>query len=150
MSKCRHILFWVCCGGRDRTTDLQVMSLTSYHCSTPRYITSYRNALQRYNKNCTYANFFRKKCIFWQKIAYGLQFATVTSGECAFAQAASEGTTVSLIGGQSPHITKIFLYFLAKNMIFLCIFLRICVFFSNFAPYFVRGYGTRARNGFAE
>ena len=26
------------CGGRDRTTDLQVMSLTSYHCSTPRYI----------------------------------------------------------------------------------------------------------------
>ena len=25
------------CGGRDRTTDLQVMSLTSYHCSTPRY-----------------------------------------------------------------------------------------------------------------
>lgn len=85
-----------------------------------------------------------------KKIAYGLQFATVASGECAFAQAASEGTTVSLIGGQSPHITKIFLYFLAKKMIFLCIFLRICVFFSNFAPYFVRGYGTRARNGFAE
>ncbi len=27
-----------CCGGWDRTTDLQVMSLTSYHCSTPRYI----------------------------------------------------------------------------------------------------------------
>ena len=26
-----------CCGGWDRTTDLQVMSLTSYHCSTPRY-----------------------------------------------------------------------------------------------------------------
>ena len=25
------------CGGRDRTTDFQVMSLTSYHCSTPRY-----------------------------------------------------------------------------------------------------------------
>ena len=24
------------CGGWDRTTDLQVMSLTSYHCSTPR------------------------------------------------------------------------------------------------------------------
>ena len=29
------------CGGRDRTTDLQVMSLTSYHCSTPRYNTSF-------------------------------------------------------------------------------------------------------------
>ena len=29
--------FFFCCGGRDRTTDLQVMSLTSYHCSTPRY-----------------------------------------------------------------------------------------------------------------
>ena len=27
----------LCCGGRDRTYDLQVMSLTSYHCSTPRY-----------------------------------------------------------------------------------------------------------------
>ena len=26
------------CGGRNRTNDLQVMSLTSYHCSTPRYI----------------------------------------------------------------------------------------------------------------
>ena len=26
-----------CCGERDRTTDLQVMSLASYHCSTPRY-----------------------------------------------------------------------------------------------------------------
>ncbi len=26
------------CGGWDRTTGLQVMSLTSYHCSTPRYI----------------------------------------------------------------------------------------------------------------
>ena len=26
------------CGGWDRTNDLQVMSLTSYHCSTPRYI----------------------------------------------------------------------------------------------------------------
>ena len=25
------------CGGWDRTNDLQVMSLTSYHCSTPRY-----------------------------------------------------------------------------------------------------------------
>ena len=30
----------VSCGGRNRTNDLQVMSLTSYHCSTPRYITS--------------------------------------------------------------------------------------------------------------
>ena len=27
----------LCCGGWDRTTDLQVMSLTSCHCSTPRY-----------------------------------------------------------------------------------------------------------------
>jgi len=26
-----------CCGGWTRTTDLQVMSLPSYHCSTPRY-----------------------------------------------------------------------------------------------------------------
>ncbi len=26
-----------CCGGWDRTTGLQVMSLTSYHCSTPRH-----------------------------------------------------------------------------------------------------------------
>ena len=32
-----HTRFY-CCGGWDRTTDLQVMSLTSYHCSTPRYI----------------------------------------------------------------------------------------------------------------
>ena len=28
---------FLCCGGWDRTTDLQVMSLTSYHCSTPRH-----------------------------------------------------------------------------------------------------------------
>ena len=27
----------LCCGGWYRTTDLQVMSLTSCHCSTPRY-----------------------------------------------------------------------------------------------------------------
>jgi len=27
-----------CCGGRTRTDDLWVMSPTSYHCSTPRYI----------------------------------------------------------------------------------------------------------------
>ena len=33
-----NLYFHPCCGGRDRTTDLQVMSLTSYHCSTPRYI----------------------------------------------------------------------------------------------------------------
>lgn len=25
-------------GGWDRTTDLQIMSLTSYHCSTPRHV----------------------------------------------------------------------------------------------------------------
>lgn len=30
-------LSFYCCGGSTRTRDLQVMSLTSYHCSTPRY-----------------------------------------------------------------------------------------------------------------
>ena len=30
--------YYFSCGGWDRTTGLQVMSLTSYHCSTPRYI----------------------------------------------------------------------------------------------------------------
>ena len=107
-------------------------------------------AVQRYNKNCTYANFFRKKCIFWQKIAYGLQFATVASGECASAQAASEGTIVSLIERAKPAHGQIIWGFLTKKVIFLCIFLRICVFFSNFAPYFVHGYATRARNDDAE
>ena len=34
----------LCCGGRIRTYDLWVMSPTSYHCSTPRYLF----ALQRY------------------------------------------------------------------------------------------------------
>ena len=27
----------LCCGGRIRTDDLEIMSLASYHCSTPRY-----------------------------------------------------------------------------------------------------------------
>ncbi len=31
------------CGEWDRTNDLQVMSLTSYHCSTPRYNTIFSN-----------------------------------------------------------------------------------------------------------
>ena len=35
---------YLCCGGRIRTYDLWVMSPTSYHCSTPRYLF----ALQRY------------------------------------------------------------------------------------------------------
>ena len=85
-----------------------------------------------------------------KKIAYVLQFATVASGECGFAQAASEGTVVSLIERAKPAHDQIFSHFSAKNMIFLCIFLRICVFFSNFAPYFVRGYDTRARDSIAE
>ena len=29
---------YLCCGGRIRTYDLWVMSPTSYHCSTPRYL----------------------------------------------------------------------------------------------------------------
>ena len=33
-----------CCGERDRTTDLQVMSLASYHCSTPRYLRCVRDS----------------------------------------------------------------------------------------------------------
>ena len=37
-----------------------------------------------------------------KKIAYVLQFATVASGECGFAQAASEGTIVSLIERAKP------------------------------------------------
>ena len=32
----RGIFDFGCCGGWTRTSDLQVMSLTSYHCSTPR------------------------------------------------------------------------------------------------------------------
>ena len=31
-------LIFSCCGGRIRTYDLWVMSPTSYHCSTPRYL----------------------------------------------------------------------------------------------------------------
>lgn len=27
----------ICCGGRSRTSDLKVMSLASYHCSTPQF-----------------------------------------------------------------------------------------------------------------
>ena len=40
--------FFVCCGGWDRTTDLQVMSLTSYHCSTPRFLKSGAKVQQKY------------------------------------------------------------------------------------------------------
>ena len=94
--------------------------------------------------------FLEKNAFFGKKIAYGLQFATVASGECASAQAASEGTIVSLIERAKPAHDQIFLQFLAKNMIFLSIFLRICVFFSNFAPYFVHGYAARARNEIVE
>ena len=36
------------------------------------------------------------------KPSNGLHNATVLSGECAFAQAASEGTTVSLFAGAKP------------------------------------------------
>lgn len=32
------ILFRLCCGGGDRTHDLEVMSLTSYLCSTPHFV----------------------------------------------------------------------------------------------------------------
>ena len=32
------IILVFCCGGWDRTIGLQVMSLTSYHCSTPRHL----------------------------------------------------------------------------------------------------------------
>ena len=35
---------WISCGERDRTTDLQVMSLASYHCSTPRYLRCVRDS----------------------------------------------------------------------------------------------------------
>ena len=38
-------IFFGSCGGWDRTNDLQVMSLTSYHCSTPRCCFG----LQKYN-----------------------------------------------------------------------------------------------------
>ena len=54
-----------------------------------------------------------------KKIAYGLQFATVTSGECASAQAASEGTIVSLIERAKPaHNQDIFILFGKKYDIF--------------------------------
>ena len=75
-----------CCGGWDRTTDLQVMSLTSYHCSTPRsnffrkatywaifplsrllarrlqIVANSQKRVQRYNKYFKYANFFTFFC----------------------------------------------------------------------------------------
>ena len=48
------------CGGWDRTTDLQVMSLTSYHCSTPRhkFWRSFQNRLQKYCFFLKYQNLF--------------------------------------------------------------------------------------------
>ena len=114
------------------------MSLTSYHCSTPRYITPITEMRCKGTTKIAHTQIFlEKNAFFGKKIAYGLQFATVASGECASAQAASEGTIVSLIERAKPAYDQIFLYFLAKNMRFLFIFLRICVFFSNFAPYFV-------------
>ena len=127
------------------------MSLTSYHCSTPRYYQLISKLRCKGTTKIAHTQIFlEKNAFFGEKIAYGLQFATVASGECASAQAASEGTVVSLIERARPAHDQIFSHFLAKNMIFLCIFLRICVFFSNFAPYFVRGYDTRARNRIAE
>lgn len=33
----RHFFEFHGCGGSNRTNDLKVMSLASYHCSTPRY-----------------------------------------------------------------------------------------------------------------
>lgn len=43
-------------GGRDRTSDLQVMSLTSYLCSTPRYLYNLISAGGR-NRTCNHNDF---------------------------------------------------------------------------------------------
>ena len=45
----------------------------------------------------------------------GLHNADVASGECALAQAASEGTTVRMMQGRSPHDNA---NFLAKKFTF--------------------------------
>ena len=50
-----------CCGGRDRTTDLQVMSLTSYHCSTPRHNTAFSNGTAKVLLFFDMCKFFSKK-----------------------------------------------------------------------------------------
>ena len=47
----------LCCGGRIRTSDLWVMSPTSYHCSTPRFV------IQRYTKFLNIQIFF---CTPWE------------------------------------------------------------------------------------
>ena len=49
-----------CCGGWDRTTDLQVMSLTSYHCSTQKnaiFLLFLYKYLQVPIKNTNFARF---------------------------------------------------------------------------------------------
>ena len=81
--------------------------------------------------------FLEKNAFLGQKMAYGLQFATVASGECASAQAASEGTSVSLIERAKPAYDQIILGFLAKKMTFCYFYLHIYKFYRTFARYFV-------------
>ena len=62
-----NLYFYPCCGGRDRTTDLQVMSLTSYHCSTPRYISKTHDSVSNRSAKVIHifkiSKFFNKKVI---------------------------------------------------------------------------------------
>gem|GEM_PF-2282506 len=60
MSKKERLKASLSGGGWDRTNDLQVMSLTSYHCSTPRYF---------FNCVCKITHFFSNMQVFLKKIA---------------------------------------------------------------------------------
>jgi hypothetical protein len=44
-------------GGWDRTIDLQIMSLTSYHCSTPRHVSTLYQYIDEVNLLTTYIKF---------------------------------------------------------------------------------------------
>ena len=62
-----------CCGGWDRTTDLQVMSLTSYHCSTPRSYTAFSNGSAKLLLFFDIRKYFCKKMQFYCKNMHFLQ-----------------------------------------------------------------------------
>ena len=65
-----------------------------------RFFTFYAAKVQQKMHICK--NFAQKFTFECKIFANGLHNATVLSGECAFAQAASEGTTVSLFAGAKP------------------------------------------------
>ena len=72
-------------GGRDRTNDLQVMSLTSYHCSTPRYSSERTHQLGKscppsrasLKSGCKGTAFFSIDQIFTRKNAQKLHFSAL-------------------------------------------------------------------------